>query len=75
MWRPYFASSFPIDLVRGAVVLHAISAVVMVLSVIMHVYAVIWVQGTLRAMTRGTVTKAWAKRNHAAWHREMTQGK
>jgi formate dehydrogenase subunit gamma len=75
MWRPYFAHLLPIDAVRVAVVLHAISAVVMVLSIILHVYAVIWVQGTLRAMTRGTVTRAWARRNHAAWHREMTQGK
>jgi len=75
MWRPYFAASFPIDLVRLAVVLHAIAAVVMVLAVIVHVYATIWVQGTLRAMTRGTVTKAWARRNHALWHQEMTRGK
>jgi len=75
MWRPYFAASFPIDLVRVALVLHAIAAVVMVLSIIVHVYAAIWVKGTLSAMTRGTVTKAWAKRNHALWHREMTQGK
>src|SRR5262245_44605134 len=42
MWRPYFAASFPIDVVRAAVVLHAASAVVMVLAVIVHVYAVIW---------------------------------
>jgi formate dehydrogenase subunit gamma len=72
MWRPYFAGSFPVDAVRVAVLLHAVAAFVMVLSVIVHVYAAIWVQGTLRAMTRGTVTKAWARQNHALWHREMT---
>lgn len=75
MWRPYFAYNFPIDVVRVAVVLHAVSAVVMVLGVIVHVYAVIWVKGTLRAMTRGTVTHAWARQNHALWHRQMTEGK
>ena len=74
-WRPYFAGYFPIDLVRLAVVLHAIAATVMVLSVIVHVYAAIWVKGTLSAMTRGTVTKAWARQNHALWHRKMTEGK
>src|SRR5262245_48558784 len=74
-WRPYFAHYFPIDIVRLAVVLHAIAATVMVLSVIVHVYAAIWVKGTLSAMTRGTVTKAWARQNHALWHRQMTERK
>jgi|SRR5262245_5166083 formate dehydrogenase subunit gamma len=75
MWRPYFAGSFAIDVVRFALVLHAVAAVVMVLSVIVHVYAAIWVKGTIRAMTRGTVTRGWARRNHALWHQEMTQRK
>jgi len=74
-WRPYFAHYFPIDIVRLAVLLHAIAATVMVLSVIVHVYAAIWVKGTLSAMTRGTVSKAWARQNHPLWHREMTQRK
>ena len=71
-WQPWFANSFPILLRRIAVVLHAASAVALVLGVIMHVYAAIWVKGTVRAMTRGTVTEAWARQNHALWHREMT---
>ncbi|MFO1219300.1 MAG: formate dehydrogenase subunit gamma [Burkholderiaceae bacterium] len=75
MWRPYFASSFPIDLVRVAVVVHAATAFVLVLSVIVHVYAAIWVKGTLRAMTRGTVSHAWARQNHGLWYREMTGDK
>lgn len=74
-WQPWFASSFPILLRRFAVVLHAASAVGLILGVIMHVYAAIWVKGTVRAMTRGTVTEAWAKQNHALWHRDMTGGK
>ncbi|MCY4743828.1 formate dehydrogenase subunit gamma [Pelomonas sp. UHG3] len=71
-WQPWFASSFPILLRRIAVVLHAASAVVLILGVIMHVYAAIWVKGTVRAMTRGTVTEGWARQNHPLWHREMT---
>ena len=71
-WQPWFANSFPILLRRIAVVLHAASAVALILGVIMHVYAAIWVKGTVRAMTRGTVTEAWARQNHPLWHREMT---
>lgn len=71
-WQPWFANSFPILLRRIAVVLHAASAVGLILGVIMHVYAAIWVKGTVRAMTRGTVTEGWARQNHPLWHREMT---
>ena len=74
-WRPWFAYLFPIFLVRLAVLLHAVAAVVLILSVIAHVYAAIWVKGTMRAMTRGTVSEGWAKLNHPLWHREMTRGK
>lgn len=71
-WQPWFADAFPILLRRIAVVLHALSATVLILTVIVHVYAAIWVKGTLRAMTRGDVSEAWARQNHALWHREMT---
>ena len=74
-WQPWFANSFPILVRRIAVVVHAASAVALILGVIMHVYAAIWVKGTVRAMTRGTVSEAWAKQNHALWHKEMTGGK
>jgi formate dehydrogenase subunit gamma len=70
-WQPWFADAFPIPLRRIAVVLHAVSAVVLILSVIAHVYAAIWVKGTMRAMTRGTVTENWARHNHPLWYREM----
>jgi formate dehydrogenase subunit gamma len=69
-WQPWFANAFPILLRRVAVVLHALSATVLILSVIVHVYAAIWVKGTIRAMTRGTVTEGWARQNHPQWHRE-----
>lgn len=72
IWQPWFAPYFPIGLLRAAVVIHALAAWVMILGIIVHVYAAIWVKGTVRAMTRGTVTEAWAKHHHRAWHREMT---
>ncbi len=71
-WSPWFVHSFPITLRRIAVLVHAASAVVLILSVIVHVYAAIWVKGTTRAMTRGTVTEGWARLNHPLWHRQMT---
>ena len=74
IWRPWFAGYFPVTVLRGAVLLHSISAVVLVLATIVHVYAAIWVKGTIRAMTRGTVTEGWAKANHALWHQEVTRG-
>jgi formate dehydrogenase subunit gamma len=55
--------------------LHAIAAVVLIVTTIVHIYAAIWVRGTLRAMTRGNVTEGWARLNHPLWHKEMTQGK
>ena len=71
-WSPWFVHYFPITLRRIAVLVHAISAFVLVLSVITHVYAALWVKGSMRAMTRGTVTEPWARLNHPLWHREMT---
>jgi len=74
-WRPWFAPAFPIELARIAVLLHAIAATVLVLTIIVHVYASIWIKGSMRAMTRGTVSEAWARRHHALWHQEMTRSK
>lgn len=74
-WQPWFANTFPIGLRRLAVVLHAASAVALILGTIIHVYAAIWVKGTIRAMTRGTVTEGWAQQNHPLWHREVTGGR
>lgn len=74
-WRPWFAPYVPIPLMRAAVLLHSVAAVVLILTTIMHVYAAIWVKGTVRAMTRGTVSEAWAKTNHPLWHKEMTGGR
>ena len=49
-WQPWFTPYFSITVGRIAVLLHAIAAVVMVLAVIVHVYAAIWVKGTVRAI-------------------------
>lgn len=74
-WRPWFTPYFPIDAMRLAVLLHSVSAVVLILSVIVHIYAAIWVKGTMRAMTRGEVSEGWARLNHPLWHEEVTKGR
>lgn len=74
-WRPWFAPVFPIAVQRAAVLLHSVAAVILILSTIVHVYAAIWVKGSVRAMTRGTVTDAWARQHHTLWHEQMTRGK
>lgn len=72
IWQPWFAPFFPVWLLRAAVVVHALAAWIIILGIVVHVYAAIWVKGTIRAMTRGTVSEAWAKHHHRAWYRQMT---
>ena len=74
-WEPWFAHYFPIWAMRLAVLLHSVSATVLILTVIMHIYAAIWVKGSMRAMTRGDVTEGWAKQNHALWYEQVSRGK
>src|SRR5262249_42192481 len=71
-WRPWFAPSVPITVVRLATLLHSLAATILVIAIVIHIYAAIWVKGSIRAMTQGVVTKRWARRHHAAWYREMT---
>lgn len=70
MWREYFSAFFPIWAIRLASVLHAVCALLMICAIIVHIYAGIWVKGSVKAMTRGTVTRAWAWKHHRAWFRE-----
>jgi formate dehydrogenase subunit gamma len=74
-WRPYFVGYFPITLVRLATLLHSLTAVGLILGIIGHIYAAIWVKGTTRAMTRGLVSESWAKHHHPGWVAQMTQDK
>lgn len=74
-WRPYFAGYFPIGLVRLATLVHSLTAVGLILGIIGHIYAAIWVKGTTRAMTRGLVSESWAKHHHPGWVAQMTRDK
>lgn len=74
IWQPYFAPVFAIGLVRFAALIHALAAFVAILTLVVHVYAAIWTRGSIRAMTRGTVTVAWARHHHPAWYKEVSTG-
>lgn len=71
IWEEYFSGLVSIPARRVAVAVHALAAIGSVLILILHVYAAIWTRGTIRAMTRGTVTGGWAFRHHRKWLREL----
>ena len=56
---------------RIALLLHAWAATILIAGIIVHVYAAIWIRGTIRAMTEGVVTQTWAKKHHPKWYREV----
>jgi formate dehydrogenase subunit gamma len=70
IWRAWFG--FDITLVRMGAVVHAAAAAFMIGLIMVHVYAAIWVKGTIRAMWYGTVTRGWAKQHHRGWYRQVT---
>ncbi len=74
IWDRYFSNVFSVEQQRIAVLVHAVAAVVMISIWIVHVYAAIWVRGTIGAMTRGHVTGGWAWRHHRKWLRELVTG-
>ncbi|WP_409567682.1 formate dehydrogenase subunit gamma [Paracoccus sp. (in: a-proteobacteria)] len=71
IWQEYFPNLVTVPVRRWAVLIHALAAVAIILTFILHVYAAIWTRGTIRAMTRGTVTGGWAWRHHRKWLREV----
>jgi formate dehydrogenase subunit gamma len=75
IWDQYFAAYTTIDQKRVAVLAHALAAIAIICVWIVHVYAAIWVRGTISAMTRGRVTGGWAWRHHRKWLRELVGGK
>jgi formate dehydrogenase subunit gamma len=74
IWREYFSGYFSIGVLRLGALAHAFFAFVLICAIIVHIYAGIWVKGSVRAMTRGWVTPGWAWKHHRAWFREVTKG-
>ena len=71
IWEGYFTSYTSVELQRFAVLIHSLAAIAAILVWITHVYAGIWVRGSMRAMTQGYVTPGWAWRHHRKWFRAL----
>ncbi|WP_217474007.1 formate dehydrogenase subunit gamma [Stutzerimonas stutzeri] len=71
LWRPWIASDMPVWALRWAVMIHAIAAFIAIITLIVHIYAAIWVKGSVRAMTQGRVSHAWARHHHGLWYDEV----
>lgn len=73
IWRAYFSALFPVGLIRFSALLHAFAALLIIIAIIIHVYAGLWVKGSLGAMVRGTVTYGWARKHHGRWFEEVVR--
>jgi len=71
IWREYFSHFFPIGLRRFSSLLHAFFAFVIIMSIIVHIYAGIWIKGSIKAMTQGTVSYGWARKHHPKWFESL----
>jgi len=73
IWRAYFAFYFPTPVIRAAALLHAVCAFGIICAIIVHVYAALWVKGSIGAMVRGTVTYGWARKHHPRWFEQVVK--
>ena len=73
IWRAWFSAYFGITTIRWAMLLHALAGFVLVLSIIVHIYAGLWIKGSVDAMLHGWVSRPWAKKHHALWYREVAR--
>ncbi|MGZ6988395.1 MAG: cytochrome b/b6 domain-containing protein, partial [Thermoanaerobaculia bacterium] len=69
LWYPTSFSEWIREL---AILLHNVSFILFAVSLVFHIYlAAVAEPGTLNSMTRGTVSKAWARIHHPKWYREL----
>lgn len=52
---------------------HSVAAVVLIVVIMVHVYAALWIKGTITAMVEGWVTATWAKKHHPRWYRSVRE--
>jgi formate dehydrogenase subunit gamma len=68
-WPPYFSQ----PLRSAAIIVHDLSFIAFFVAIAGHIYLGTAAEpGTFRSMTRGTVTKRWARFHHPRWYREVT---
>lgn len=71
IWRPYVAPAMSAGAKQLAAVIHAIMAFIMFVGIGIHIYAAYWTKGSIRAMTRGTVSRRWARVHHPGWYEKV----
>ena len=71
IWEYYFSTYTTIEEQRIAVLIHSLAATAAIIVWIIHVYAALWIQGSIQAMTQGYVTPGWAWRHHRKWLRRL----
>jgi len=70
MWFPRV---FPRFLMELGYLIHDITFILFAMLIVIHIYlGTVAEPGTLVSMTRGTVTKRWARLHHGRWYREVT---
>jgi formate dehydrogenase subunit gamma len=71
MWFP---RQFPPMVRELSYLLHDITFILFVIGVITHIYLGTAAEpGTFRSMTRGTVSRSWARLHHPGWFRQVSQ--
>ncbi len=67
----WFPEEFSHGLRLWCVLVHSASAVLAVLSLVVHIYmALVVTEGALHAMTEGKVSEEWARHHHGKWAEE-----
>jgi formate dehydrogenase subunit gamma len=70
MWFP---RAFPRLVMEFAYLIHDFTFICFAVSLVFHIYLGTAAEpGTFGSMTRGTVTRAWARLHHARWYRQVT---
>ncbi|HEY6931037.1 MAG TPA: formate dehydrogenase subunit gamma [Thermoanaerobaculia bacterium] len=70
MWFP---RAFPPILIEFSFLLHDVTFILFVVAIVFHIYLGTAAEpGTFGSMTRGTVTRTWARLHHGRWYREVT---
>src|SRR6201992_3926256 len=73
IWEVYFGSATTIEQQRMAVLIHSLAAIAAIIVWVIHVYAGLWIRGSMHAMTQGYVTPGWAYRHHRKWFRRLVE--
>jgi formate dehydrogenase subunit gamma len=69
LWFPLTFAGF---LRQLAILVHNVTFIAFFISIVFHIYLGTTAEpGTFNAMTRGTVSKAWARIHHPKWYREL----